>query len=93
MVPDQLQVRELFERLMSRREHIAALVDEYGGLSGIVTLEDIVETLLGLESPVEEGLPNLELRNDWKRRQFHRYREAIQTIQSHGITVNGIAPT
>lgn len=47
------------------------------------------QVLIGLESPVEAGLHHLELRNDWKLRQFSRYRDAIQTVQSHGITVNG----
>jgi radical SAM superfamily enzyme YgiQ (UPF0313 family) len=47
------------------------------------------QVLIGLESPVESGLEGLELRSDWKRRAFPRYREAIRTIQSHGITVNG----
>ncbi len=47
------------------------------------------QVLVGLESPVEAGLPGLELRNNWKLRRFPRYKEAIRTIQSHGITVNG----
>ena len=47
------------------------------------------QVLVGLESPAETGLPGLELRNDWKLRRFPRYKEAIQAIQSHGITVNG----
>jgi len=47
------------------------------------------QVLIGLESPVDAGLHNLELRGDWKLKQFPRYQEAIQTIQSHGIMVNG----
>lgn len=47
------------------------------------------QVLVGLESPVESGLHGLELRNDWKSRKFPRYKEAIRTIQSRGITVNG----
>ncbi|MFC1761231.1 radical SAM protein [Planctomycetota bacterium] len=47
------------------------------------------QVLIGLESPEEVGLHDLELRSDWKLKQFPHYREAIQTIQSHGITVNG----
>lgn len=47
------------------------------------------QVLIGLESPVETGLPGLELRNDWKLRRFPRCKDAIRTIQSHGITVNG----
>jgi radical SAM superfamily enzyme YgiQ (UPF0313 family) len=47
------------------------------------------QVLIGLESPIEAGLLGLELRNDWKLRRFPLYKEAIRTIQSHGITVNG----
>lgn len=46
---ETLSLKELFSRMMERREHISALIDEYGGFSGIVTMEDIVETLLGQE--------------------------------------------
>ncbi len=46
------------------------------------------EVLIGFESPVEAGLDNLELRRNWKLRQFPRYRSAIDRIQSHGIRVN-----
>lgn len=49
ILPDLLKLGDLFERLLERQEHIAVLVDEYGGLSGIVTMEDVVETLLGME--------------------------------------------
>ncbi len=35
--------------MLDRLEHIALAVDEYGGVAGVVTMEDVVETLLGLE--------------------------------------------
>jgi radical SAM superfamily enzyme YgiQ (UPF0313 family) len=47
------------------------------------------QVLIGFESPVAAGLEGLELNVDWKRRQLDHYRSAIDTIQSHGITVNG----
>jgi radical SAM superfamily enzyme YgiQ (UPF0313 family) len=47
------------------------------------------QVLIGLESPVEAGLAGLELNNDWKRKRWPRYREAIRRIQSHGVSVNG----
>ena len=40
---------DLFSRLVEKREHIALVVDEFGGMAGIVTMEDVMETLLGLE--------------------------------------------
>ena len=47
------------------------------------------QVLIGLESPTESGLHGLELRNDWKFKKLPHYKEAIRTIQSRGITVNG----
>lgn len=48
-VPSDLSLRQLFERLMNTRAHIALVVDEYGGTAGVVTMEDLLETLIGLE--------------------------------------------
>ena len=39
----------LFDKLLKKREHISLVIDEFGAVRGIVTLEDIIETLLGLE--------------------------------------------
>ncbi|TYP91711.1 Hemolysin, contains CBS domains [Fodinibius salinus] len=49
IVPEIMPLQDLFERLMSKQEHIAIVVDEYGGFAGVVTMEDLVETLLGME--------------------------------------------
>ncbi|MEP0546448.1 MAG: hemolysin family protein [Rhodothermales bacterium] len=48
-VPESLPLPRLFERLLERQEHIALVVDEYGGTAGLATMEDVVETLLGME--------------------------------------------
>ncbi|VGO18405.1 B12-binding domain-containing radical SAM protein [Pontiella sulfatireligans] len=47
------------------------------------------QVLIGLESPTLDPLDGLELNGNWKLRRFAQYKEAIRTIQAHGITVNG----
>lgn len=42
-------VPKLFEMLLEKKEQIALVVDEYGGMDGIATLEDVIETILGME--------------------------------------------
>jgi CBS domain containing-hemolysin-like protein len=49
LVPDSIELFSLWEILLEKREHISMIVDDYGGVNGIVTMEDIIETLLGLE--------------------------------------------
>jgi CBS domain containing-hemolysin-like protein len=49
IVPDSLMLFSLWEKLLEKKEHLALIVDEYGGMDGVVTMEDIIETLLGLE--------------------------------------------
>ncbi len=48
-VPNSINVFALFNKLIEKKEHICIVVDEYGGLSGIATMEDVIETLIGLE--------------------------------------------
>ncbi len=42
-------IPNLFDIFVAKREHIALVVDEYGSVSGLVTMEDVIETLLGME--------------------------------------------
>ncbi len=55
-VPEAMNCITLLRRFLESREHMALVVDEYGGLSGLVTLEDIVETILGEEIVDETDL-------------------------------------
>ena len=70
-VPDSLPLPQLFERFLERREHLALVVGEYGGTAGVATMEDVVETLLGLEI-VDEYDHETDMqhaaRREWERR-------------------------
>lgn len=48
-VKEETSIAEAFDQLLDNRAHIALVVDDYGGMEGVVTLEDVVETLLGME--------------------------------------------
>ena len=47
VVPESRPVRELLVDMRARRQHVAIVVDEYGGVSGLVTMEDLLEELIG----------------------------------------------
>ena len=72
VVPENMVLFTLWEKLLEKKEHIALIVDEYGGLDGIVTMEDIIETLLGLEIVDEKDtVTDMQkyARERWKTRQ------------------------
>lgn len=64
-------IPQIFETLIAQREHIALVVDEYGSISGLVTMEDVIETLLGLEIMDEsDNIADLQsfARKNWEER-------------------------
>jgi CBS domain containing-hemolysin-like protein len=67
----EFSIADLFEKLIKEKEHIALVVDEYGSVNGIVTQEDVIETLLGLEIIDEsDHVADLQqlARKSWKKR-------------------------
>ena len=70
-VPDKLSLLVAFDMFLNSRAHIMYVVNEYGVLKGVVTLEDIFETLTGLEI-IDEGDSTADLqqlaRRRWRRR-------------------------
>ncbi len=59
-VPETKEADELFRSMQETRHHMAILVDEYGGFSGIVTIEDLVEEIMGdINEEYEEVVPEI----------------------------------
>ncbi|MFH2051990.1 MAG: hemolysin family protein [bacterium] len=73
-VHENLRLRRLLDIMLEQRQaHIAVVIDEYGGTEGLVTMEDVVETLLGLEI-VDEMDENVDMQAYARRRWRTRAR-------------------
>lgn len=71
IVPHDMHLRKVFELLKEKREHMAVVIGEYGGVIGLVTLEDVIETLFGLEIMDEtDSISDLQAyaRQKWEER-------------------------
>jgi CBS domain containing-hemolysin-like protein len=72
IIHDSMVLFSVWEKLLEKKEHIALIVDEYGGMDGIVTMEDVIETLLGLEIIDEKDtITDMQkyAKERWKTRQ------------------------
>ncbi|SDR77293.1 Hemolysin, contains CBS domains [Formosa sp. Hel1_31_208] len=71
VVDRNIPIPKLFEKLVESRNHMALVVDEYGSVSGLVTMEDVIETLLGMEIMDEsDNVSDLQsmARKSWETR-------------------------
>ncbi|WP_454053133.1 hemolysin family protein [Clostridium sp. Marseille-Q7071] len=60
-VPETKNIDELFKELQASRKHMAILIDEYGGFSGIVSIEDLIEEVMGnIEDEYDEDEPAIK---------------------------------
>jgi len=75
MMPDTLKASHAFNQLMHQRGHIMLIVDEYGTAEGLVTLEDVIETMMGLE--ITDELDTVEDMQAFARRQWHQRMAAL----------------
>lgn len=70
--PENVTLFDAWEEMLKRKEHISLVLDEYGGMDGITTLEDIIESLLGFEivdeTDREEDMQKYALRR-WREKQ------------------------
>ena len=67
LIPDSLTLDKLLLRFLKQRGHIVGVVDEWGAIAGIVSLEDVLEEILGREI-VDEYDENVDLQETARRR-------------------------
>lgn len=75
LVPETTSLHKLIDMMLERREPIALVVDEFGGMEGIVTMEDAMETLLGLE--IMDEMDTSQDMQDLARRRWRKRAEAM----------------
>jgi len=84
-VPSSLSLPDLLEHFLDSRQHMALVADEFGGTKGIVTLEDVIEALLGME--IMDEMDNVEDMRILARRQW------LTRAEKLGIDVNALEQT
>ena len=84
-VPETTSLHELIDMMLERREPVAIAVDEFGGLEGLVTMEDAMETLLGLEI-----MDEMDTSSDMQKLARERWRNRAKAM---GIDITEVNPT
>lgn len=71
VLSDKVTAFEAYNKLIYEKSHIALVIDEYGTVQGLVTLEDVVETIIGLEITDEsDTIEDMQIlaQNQWRKR-------------------------
>jgi putative hemolysin len=71
LVPETKKVGELLKELQKRRSHMAIVIDEHGSVSGLVTLEDLIEEIVG----------EIQDEYDWEERPVERMRDGSLVVE------------
>jgi putative hemolysin len=71
LVPETKKVGDLLKELQKRRSHMALVVDEHGSVSGLVTLEDLIEQIVG----------EIQDEYDWEDRPVERLRDGSMVVE------------
>lgn len=75
VVPEETRVNDLMNMMLDRHEPISLVVDQFGGMEGLVTMEDAVETLLGLE--IMDEMDSTSDMQELARRRWRKRAEAM----------------
>ncbi len=64
-IPDSMELAELLKKMQRKRQHMAICLDEFGGTAGIITLEDVLEEIVGeIQDETDDEIPEFSANND-----------------------------
>jgi putative hemolysin len=76
-IPERKNINDLFTDLQNSKKHMAVLIDEYGGFSGIVTMEDLIEEIVGdIDDEYDHDEPDIKKIDD-----FNYYAKGVISIK------------
>ncbi|THB74467.1 MAG: DUF21 domain-containing protein [Desulfobulbaceae bacterium] len=84
VIEGNLTLHSMFEKMMRESIHIALVIDEFGGTEGIVTMEDFIETLLGLE--IVDEVDRVEDMQETARKQWQKRAKKAGLIVDETLT-------
>lgn len=90
-VTETFPIPDLFSHFTAKREHIAMVVDDFGGTAGLVTMEDVIETLLGLEIVDEQD--NASDMQALARKQWEVRARSVGLLEPDQELVSNLNPT
>ena len=79
-VPEEEPVGNIWEKMLEKKEHISIIIDEYGTFRGIVTMEDVIETMLGQEI-VDETDEVVDMQ-EYAKEQWEKAQKDIHIISA-----------
>ncbi len=106
-IPDSMELAELLKKMQRKRQHMAVCLDEFGGTAGIVTMEDILEEIVGeIQDETDDEIPEFSAKNervafisstlrpDQLNEQFdtHLDEERSTTVAGMVVSVRGAIP-
>jgi CBS domain containing-hemolysin-like protein len=87
-VPDSKPVDELLRQMQAQRIHVAIVIDEYGGTAGLVTIEDILEEIVGeITDEYDKERPPVEWLTDGSARVIARL-PATELEEQFGVRID-----
>jgi len=87
IVPESMMINDVLNSLMKKRKSVAIVVDEYGGTSGIITVEDIVEELFGEIEDEHDNQKFLEEKISQNELHFSARLEVDYLNEEYGLNI------